>query len=110
MSVSSLLFRSGVIASAVAVGGVDFASSTVVKELGGLSTISVASVLGVVLLWEVKRGKKKDALIDYHERENKHLRKHISAAYKELYKRGYEGEGLMAEFDPETDQRPSSKD
>lgn len=85
-------------------------SSPIVKELGGLSTISVASVLGIVLLWEVKRGKKKDSLIDYHERENKHLRKHLSAAYKELYKRGYEGDSIMAEFDPDTEHRPSPKD
>lgn len=109
MSLSSIVLKSGVVGSILAVGS-DVASSSVVRELGGLSTISVASVLGVVLLWEVKRGKKKDALIDYHERENKHLRKHLSATYKELYKRGYEGDGLMSEFDPDTEHRPSSKD
>lgn len=85
----------------------DIANNPIIQNVGGLSTISVSSVLGGFLWWTFGQLQKKDKANTLLAKENHYLRKHISAAYKELYKNGYTGDALMPDFNltPEPDSK-----
>lgn len=76
----------------------EIVNNPIVQNVGGLSTISVSSVLGGFLWWAFGQLQKKEKAAKSLARENHHLRKHISAAYRVLYKNGYVGDALMPEF------------
>lgn len=100
-----LVLACGAVCGVISTTSADIVNNPIVKEMGGLSTVSVTSVLGACLWLKVKHGQTKDKKMDLLERENHYLRKHLSATYKELYKHGYQGDSLMEEFDTGNDEK-----
>lgn len=109
MTTPSLCVASGVFCACMASVSSEIVNNPVIQNMGGLSTVSVSSVLGGLLWWTFGQMQKKDRTNKRLTQENHYLRKHLSAAYKELYKQGYTGDSLMPEFDPDPDPEQESK-